>query len=176
MLVDNCITRLRLRACFFKLFVKVAISSAGGVDYLAGVNCKRSRIAAMVETFQGQELDAHYLGYFDCFNRQFYFEAHDVLEDLWLPDRHGPNGDFYKALIQLAGAFVHLQKDRLRPSAALFKLAQTNLEKYPARHERLNLELVRRLIAVWLAQLEAGGFRLNPLTAANRPQLTLQAP
>lgn len=175
MLVKNCITRLRLRACFFKLFVKVAISSAGGVDYLAGVNCKHSRIAVMVEAFQGQELDARYLGYFDCFNRQLYFEAHDVLEDLWLPDRHGPNGDFYKALIQLAGAFVHLQKARLRPSAALLKLAQANLEKYPARHESLNLEAVQRLIAGWLGQLEAGGFRVNPFTAENLPRLTLQA-
>lgn len=144
------------------------------MDYLAGVNCKHSRIAAMIEAFQGQELDAHYLGYFDCFNRQLYFEAHDVLEDLWLPDRRGPNGDFYKALIQLAGAFVHLQKNRLRPSAALLKLAQANLEKYPVRQERLNLEAVRRLIAGWLAQLENGGFRVNPLTAENLPHLTLE--
>ena len=43
----------------------------------------------MIESFRGQRLDAHYLGYFDCFNRQLFYEAHDVLEDLWLPDRHG---------------------------------------------------------------------------------------
>ena len=130
----------------------------------------------MIESFRGQGLDAHYLGYFDCFNRQLYFEAHDVLEDLWLPDRQGPNGSFYKGLIQLAGAFVHLQKNRLQPSAALFKLAQANLEKYPARHERLNLEAVQLLIADWLAQLEKGGFCVNPLTAKNLPQLALQTP
>lgn len=128
----------------------------------------------MIETFQGQELDAHYLGFFDCFNRQLFYEAHDVLEDLWLADRHGANGDFYKGLIQLAGAFVHLQKGRLRPSAALFKLAQANLEKYPARHERLNLASVQRLIAGWLGQLETGEFQINPLTAENVPQLVLQ--
>ena len=142
--------------------------------YFERVNDKHHRIAAMIESFQGQELDARYLGYFDCFNRQLYFEAHDVLEDLWLPDRHGPNGAFYKALIQLAGAFVHLQKNRLRPSAALLKLAQGNLEKYPARHERLNLAAVQRLIAGWLAQLERDGFRKNPLTAKNLPHLALQ--
>ena len=146
------------------------------MDYLADVNCKSSRIAAMIENFQEQELDAHYLGYFDCFNRQLYFEAHDVLEALWLPDRQGPNGSFYKGLIQLAGAFVHLQKNRLRPSAALLKLAQANLEKYPARHERLNLATVQLLIAGWLAQLEKGGFRINPLTAKNVPRLALQTP
>jgi predicted metal-dependent hydrolase len=138
------------------------------------VSHKSARIAAMIESYHGQKLDAHYLGYFDCFNRQLFYEAHDVLEDLWLPDRHGANGNFYKGLIQLAGAFVHLQKNRLRPSAALFKLAQANLEKYPSPHERLNLVAVRQLIAGWLWQLEKDGFLVNPLTAANVPQLALQ--
>ena len=128
----------------------------------------------MIESFRGQELDAHYLGYFDCFNRRLFYEAHDVLEDLWLPDRQGANGNFYKGLIQLAGAFVHLQKHRLRPSAALFKLAQANLEKYPRRHERLDLTAVLALIADWLQRLEQGGFTVNPLTAHAGPRLELQ--
>src|SRR6185369_1922171 len=114
----------------------------------------------MIESFQGQGLDAHYLGYFDCFNRQLFYEAHDVLEDLWLPDRHGANGNFYKGLIQLAGAFVHLQKNRLRPAAALFNLAQANLEKYPRRHEHLDLAAVFKLIENWRNKLEAGRFEI----------------
>ena len=32
-----------------------------------------------------RDYDRRYLGYFDCFNRQHYFEAHEVLEALWLP-------------------------------------------------------------------------------------------
>jgi predicted metal-dependent hydrolase len=128
----------------------------------------------MIESFRGQELDAHYLGYFDCFNRQLFYEAHDVLEDLWLADKTGVNGNFYKGLIQLAGAFVHLQKNRLRPSAALFKLARTNLEKYPSPHEKLNLAAVLQLIGIWLFQLEKGGFLSNPLTATHVPQIALQ--
>ena len=129
----------------------------------------------MIESFQGQELAAHYLGYFDCFNRQLFYEAHDVLEDLWLADKYGPNGNFYKGLIQLAGAFVHLQKNRLRPSAALFKLARTNLEKYPVAARKI--ESRRRLAthgADWVLQLEKGEFQVNPLTATHVPQLALQ--
>ena len=135
---------------------------------------KSARIATMIESFRGKELDAHYLGYFDCFNRQLFYEAHDVLEDLWLPDRHSVNGNFYKGLIQLAGAFVHLQKNRLRPSAALFKLAQTNLGKYPRVYEQLDLERVQALIQCWLGQLESHGFTTNPLTPANLPRLGLK--
>src|SRR5437764_14990718 len=106
---------------------------------------KSGAIAELIESFRGQELDAHYLGYFECFNRELYFEAHDFLEELWLTQRQGPNYSFYKGLIQLAGAFVHLQKNRLRPSGALFKLADANLRKYPALHEKLNVEGVLEL-------------------------------
>jgi predicted metal-dependent hydrolase len=138
------------------------------------VSHKSARIAAMIDSCRGQTLDPHFLGYFDCFNQQLFFEAHEVLEELWLRDRHGPDGNFYKALIQLAGAFVHLQKDRLRPAAALFKLAQVNLEEYPRRHQQLDLAVVRRLIEKWLADLAEGNFAANPLTIARAPTLALE--
>ena len=140
------------------------------------MSSKHQRVTAMVEQFREGKLDPHYTGYFDLFNRQKYFEAHDVLEHIWLPDRHAPNGAFYKGLIQLAGAFVHLQRNRLRPSAALFKLALANLEKYPPRYESLNLAKVRPLIQEWLGSLEAARFEKNPFTGGNALQLTLELP
>jgi len=103
---------------------------------------KSGKIAELIQSCQGQEQDAHYLGYFLCFNAGLYYEAHDVLEELWLRERGRPNDSFYKGLIQFAGAFVHLQKNRLKPSAALFKLAEANLTKYPGRHEALRVDLV----------------------------------
>ncbi|HEX5223378.1 MAG TPA: DUF309 domain-containing protein [Verrucomicrobiae bacterium] len=136
---------------------------------------KSGKIAERIAAFQGRELDAHYLGYFDCFNDQLFYEAHDVLEELWLADRHGPNGDFFKGLIQLAGAFVHLQKERLRPSAALFKLAQANFKKYPPSHEQLQVSSVLELIEIWLGWLEQGEFQRNPLRQQLAPKLELVA-
>jgi predicted metal-dependent hydrolase len=143
------------------------------------VSKKSAKIAALIANCRGGEMDAHYLGYFECFNQGLFYEAHDVLEELWLADRHGPNGAFYKGLIQLAGAFVHLQKHseprpRLRPAAALFKLARANLAGYPATHERLAVARVLSLIETWLARLEAGRFAVNPLTAHPAPKLKLQ--
>jgi predicted metal-dependent hydrolase len=137
------------------------------------VSNKGKRIAAMVEQFREGKFDPHYPGYFDCFNRQLFYEAHEVLEHIWLKDRHGPNGAFYKGLIQLAGAFVHLQKNHLRPAAALFKLAQANLEKYPPVHEYLDLKIIGGLIEKWLADLESAQFEINPLTGKNAPKLVL---
>ena len=135
---------------------------------------KHERIAELARQFSADGVDPRYAGYFALFNQQKFYEAHDILEDLWLPDRHGANGNFYKGLIQLAGAFVHLQKNRLRPSAALFKLAQANLEKYPLLHEKLNLDAVQQLIAGWLWRLEQAEFTVNPLTNSRPPQLALQ--
>ena len=137
------------------------------------MSTKSGKIADRIASFQGRELAAHYLGFFDCFNDQLFYEAHDVLEELWLADRNGPNGDFFKGLIQLAGAFVHLQKERLRPSAALFKLARTNLLKYPALHEHLDVTAVLALIEGWLGWLEAGAFKVNPLRKRGAPTLEL---
>ena len=129
----------------------------------------------MVESYRGHGVDPHYAGYFHCFNHQLFYEAHDVLENLWLADKHGANGAFYKGLIQLAGAFVHLQKNRLRPAAALLKLARANLEKYPAHHDRLNLKTVHTMIQHWLGELESKNFEVNPLNARNAPRLALES-
>lgn len=128
----------------------------------------------MVAAHHGQKLNPHYLGYFECFNRQLYYEAHEVLEHLWLKDKHGPNGAFYKGLIQLAGAFVHVQKGRPQPAAALLKLTLGNLEKYPPVHEHLSVENACKLARKWLETLEQGRLSGHPLTGHHSPVLKLE--
>jgi predicted metal-dependent hydrolase len=132
---------------------------------------KSARIAEMISGFQGRPLDAHYYGYFECFNQQLFYEAHDVLEELWLGQRGQANDLFYKGLIQLAGAFVHLQKERLGPSAALFRLAEGNLGRYPPVHESLDTGEVLKLILTWQRRLEASPE--NPLRVHDSPRLEL---
>ena len=91
-----------------------------------------------------------------------------------MTQREGPNDAFYKGLIQLAGAFVHLQKERLRPAAALFRLAAANLEGYPAIHEKLDIEQVLELINGWAQRLETDQFHQNPLATETAPRLKLR--
>jgi hypothetical protein len=156
----------------------LALPAPRAARYARRVSKKSAKIAALIEGCLGRDLDAHYLGYFECFNRGLFYEAHDVLEELWLKDRHGLDGNFHKGLIQFAGAFVHLQKHsgqrpRLRPAAALLKLARANLRCYPAIHWRLEVSHVLKLIEDWLARLEAGQFAVNPLTDLTAPRLAL---
>src|SRR5215470_18760480 len=91
------------------------------------------------------ERNPYYVAFFRCWNEQRYYEAHDVLEQLWLNTK-SPDADFFKGLIQAAGAFVHLQKHfehpthvkhsrRLSPAVRLFQLAEKNLTNFmPWRH------------------------------------------
>jgi predicted metal-dependent hydrolase len=121
----------------------------------------------------------HYLGYFACFNRQLYYEAHDVLEELWLPLRGTPQARFYQGLIQVAGGFVHLQKtaqsggrfNRIAPAERLFALALANFEPYPAHHAGIDLEAVRTLCREQRAVILSSNETVNPWSADRAPQL-----
>jgi predicted metal-dependent hydrolase len=61
----------------------------------------------------------------DQFNRRWYFESHETLEDLWqvtpLPERQ-----FFQAIIQLAAAFVHYAR---REYPGILKLLDLSAEK-----------------------------------------------
>jgi hypothetical protein len=150
---------------------RALLDNCAGCGILPAMTHKSSKVAEMVAQFAGRELDARYLGYFECFNRQRFYEAHEVLEDLWLMDRRGPDGDFFKGLIQLAGAFVHLQKNRFRPADALFQLAERNFRKYPAQHKSVDVAALLELTRKWREALSRLDFKENPLSLRSAPTL-----
>lgn len=146
---------------------------------------KSDRITALVAGLGDPEavgLDAHYTGYFACFNAQRYYEAHDVLEHLWL-QRRDEHYAFFKGLIQFAGAFVHLQKQaarpehpkdgrRLHPAVRLFRLALANLEAYRPRHLQLDVTAVCAMCAAFAEEITASDFTRNPWPAQT-PRIVL---
>ena len=140
------------------------------------MRANHQKIAALVDRFKGGTLDAHYLGYFECFNHQLYFEAHEVLEHLWLEERGRPLELFYKGLIQLAGAFVHLQKSRRAPAVALFSLARQNLEQYPSYCEGLDLKAVREIISRYVEELSNPDISRPLFTPEQAPKLFPENP
>jgi predicted metal-dependent hydrolase len=128
-------------------------------------------------------LDPCYQGYFTCFNSQRYYEAHDVLEHLWLQG-DPENYAFFKGLIQFAGAFVHLKKQRefpehpkhgrrLRPAVRLFDLAASNLSDYRPRHMDLDVTGVCALCEQMAQEIIAGRFKVNPWKPQTAPQIRL---
>src|SRR4051812_18011162 len=137
--------------------LRLCILRAKLVD-LNRLSKKSAKIASLIDGCRGKNRDPHYLGYFECFNRQWFYEAHDVLEELWLAKRNTPDDGFYKGLIQFAGAFVHLQKERLRPAAALLKLSSRYLQPYPEEYQGLNVSSVLATSREWIQRLEEANF------------------
>jgi predicted metal-dependent hydrolase len=135
---------------------------------------KLERIAEFTAGQADAGLSPNYAGYFYCFNQGLFFEAHEVLEALWLLDKKGPDGAFYKGLIQLAGAFVHVQKRRPGPAAALFRLAKANLAPYPATHWRLDARETIGLIDSSLHTIESATDPLLALAGLPAPKLELR--
>ena len=96
------------------------------------------------------------------------------MEALWLQDRNGPDGDFFKGLIQFAGAFVHLQKKRQRPAWKLFRLCTIYLAKYPSPHLELDVANVLRLAKRWGEAAQILGSEGDLLAEQSPPIIRLQ--
>ncbi len=153
---------------------------------------KDQRISRLVEELSGapanrasDDVADHpcYLGFFRCWNEQRYYEAHDVLEHLWLRTET-EDANYFKGLIQAAGGFVHLQKQFLRPThpkdgrrmfpaVRLFRLAEKNLTPFlPVRH-RFELAKFLGLLRKEVDAIVASDHRKNPWSPEQAPQLEL---
>jgi len=154
---------------------------------------KGERISEFVRELEGGDevdlatvpLERHpfYRAYFRCWNDQHYYEAHDVLEHIWLK-MDGGDANFFKGLIQAAGAFVHLQKNfeqpthpkhgrRLRPAVRLFHLAESNLAEFQPRHHQLDVSALCQLLRATAERIVHSDYQVNPWSPANAPKLEL---
>jgi predicted metal-dependent hydrolase len=149
---------------------------------------KRERISDFVRSLESASTEGssqdYYTAFFQLWNAQKYYEAHDVLEQLWLAETNAELARFYQALIQAAGAFVHLQKNfqqpshakhgrRLRPATRLFALALRNLEDLPDEYHALDLPVLRDLLVRYRDAIIAVDFQNNPWSPENAPKLNL---
>ena len=155
---------------------------------------KRERISQWLAESTGEDAGADhgevathpcYRAFFRCWNEQRYYEAHDVLEQLWLKT-DSPDADFFKGLIQAAGAFVHLQKRfehplhakhsrRLPPAVRLFRLAERNLASFKPRYHRLDVADLCQLLSRYADQIVASDYTINPWSPDTAPKLKVGA-
>jgi len=154
---------------------------------------KGERISQFVAELTGEDVDPaetdvakhpFYLAFFRCWNEQRYYEAHDVLEQLWL-NSDSRDADFFKGLIQAAGAFVHLQKRfehplhakhrrRLAPAVRLFRLAERNLSSFTPRRHGLNVAPLCQLLRAYADQIVASDYKTNPWSPETAPKICIR--
>lgn len=83
------------------------------------------------------DYDPRYLAGILFFNRQDYFEAHEVWESLWM-DTAGPDKRFYQALIQAAVALYHFGNGNLRGASKLYTSSRNYMDKYASPHQGID--------------------------------------
>ena len=75
---------------------------------------KRERISDFLRSLEPASPEAssqdYYAAFFQLWNAQKYYEAHDVLEQLWLVEKNAELARFYQALIQAAGRLFICRK------------------------------------------------------------------
>jgi len=157
------------------------------VRELEGNDVDSAAVAGSAKAARGGDVAKHpfYRAYFRCWNEQRYYEAHDVLEQVWL-NSDTADDDFFKGLIQAAGAFVHLQKNfehpthpkhsrRLRPAVKLFELAEKNLLSFAPRYHALDVGAMLDLLRGTRDEIVASDFKTNPWSPDHAPKLELLA-
>lgn len=141
--------------------------------------------AEKLDFSEPENLETHpcYTGWFAYFNAGEFYTAHDVLEQLWLKTQ-GDNYAFFKGMIQVAGAFVHLKKHyeqpghpkhgrRLNPAARLFDLAINNLQSFSPLRLGLDVASVCRLCSQYAEQIRRYDYGVNPWTPEHSPRIEL---
>ena len=152
---------------------------------------KGERISQFVRDLAGSDIHSggdvathpFYRAFFHCWNEQRYYEAHDVLEHLWL-NNDTEDDDFFKGLIQAAGGFVHLQKNfehpthakhsrRLRPAVKLFELAEKNLSRFGPRHHALDVLALVDVLRATREKITDSDLKVNPWSPKTAPKVEL---
>jgi uncharacterized protein len=102
----------------------------------------------------------------DCYAKEEFFAAHEHWEGVWLRCSE-PERTFMQALIQIAAAFHHLQRQNPAGTRSLLKASLRRLEGYALDFEGIAVEPLRGDIRSWLEQLE----KADPLPALGFPRI-----
>ncbi|MCS6952016.1 MAG: DUF309 domain-containing protein [Bryobacterales bacterium] len=101
----------------------------------------------------------------ELFNQRHFFEAHEVWEELWTPAR-GPERLFLQALIHLAVAFYHAQRDNRLGALRQLRKGLKKLAGYLPQAYGVDTLALYRKATVCLERVERGDLSLDVPTVA----------
>jgi predicted metal-dependent hydrolase len=91
-----------------------------------------------------------------CYKNEEFFLAHEHWEGIWLACE-GEEKRFLQALIQIAAAFHHLQRENFRGAESLLRAALRRLDSFPAAYGGIAVNDLRQNLRTWLLALEREG-------------------
>jgi predicted metal-dependent hydrolase len=99
----------------------------------------------------------------ELFNSGRYWDAHEVWEHEWMPDRKGPDAGFYKGLIQVAAGCLHYGRHNRRGAVNKWRSGAGYLRPYVPAHLDVRLSPL----------VESVDSFLDAMTSRDWPELTM---
>ncbi len=91
----------------------------------------------------------------NLFNRCAFFECHEVLEEIWTPER-GRRRLFLQSLIHIAVAFYHVQRGNRLGAERQLRKGLTKLTGYLPAFEDVDTEVLYEQAMESLARIQSG--------------------
>jgi predicted metal-dependent hydrolase len=94
----------------------------------------------------------------ELFNEGNYWEAHEVWEREWTPDRKGGDSGFYKGLIQIAAGCLHYSRHNRRGAVNKWRSGADYLRPYLPVHKGVRLIPLVDAVDAFLAAMNESGW------------------
>lgn len=94
----------------------------------------------------------------ELFNSGRYWDAHEVWEREWTPDRRGPDAGFYKGLIQVAAGCLHYGRRNRRGAVNKWRTGAGYLRRYLPAHLGVLLTPLVDAVDGYLAAMTGPGW------------------
>jgi predicted metal-dependent hydrolase len=91
----------------------------------------------------------------DLFNSGKYWEAHEAWEEVWMPDRRGPDAGFYKGLIQIAAGCLHYGRHNRRGAVNKWRSGADYLRPYLPANRGVRLTPLVATVDQFLAAMKS---------------------
>jgi predicted metal-dependent hydrolase len=89
----------------------------------------------------------------ELFNSGKFFEAHEVLEDVWRESK-GDRKQFLQGLVQLAVGFHHHSTGNITGAESVLMRGIGNLAGYPDEYEGINVRMLHDGVQAWISALK----------------------
>lgn len=93
----------------------------------------------------------------DFFNHEYFFEAHDEIEELWMDARHQLHRDLFHGLVNMATGFYHYRMHNFRGMRSQLTKGFEKLSPLPSVCLGCNIEKLLTESRRFLQVLEHGG-------------------
>ncbi len=84
------------------------------------------------------------------FNREYFFEAHDAWEELWMEAREATSRDLFHGLVNLATGFYHYRMHNFSGMQSQLQKGRAKLANLPPRCHGIELENLLRQVEAFI--------------------------